>query len=659
MREYPGLGATAICPYCGLACRLRLTPDSTAPDPTDPVSRGSPCVRGMTVHEAIGRGRLLEPMVRRGKRGRAERVGWSDALSRIAREIAGSDPLGVHVAISGKVTNEDALALVRLALSVIGTPNVDGASARVCHSSTVGVLKEILGVPASTGTLDDILGMDLLLLAGTNPAVDYPPMYARIARARARGASVIYLGTLNSETARASDVAVLVRPGGETAVLNYVAREVLESGAPAWVSSVPGWDDYYSWISAYDRRRAEEALIGPTEALSRAVDLVIDSVRMGVASGMGLTHAPGGCAALVSLYDLALLKRATVVTMRGLVNVQGVGDMGACPGLGCWDEEHRRAAESRWGPLPRGGLTFTDALLEGRPDVIIMTDMNPLHSLPEPRAVRRALEDAFVVCMCSYSNETSELADVLLPVPMMPEREGTVTNGERRVRPVARALPPPGSSRQEWEIAVALARLLGSEMGYSSALDVTREIKALVPGYQGIDVEALAAGRDQWADKGPVRPRLAVAEDPGPVRAPPGSWLIVDLRSPHHFLGGEVTWRVRSLARASGGPAIMMNPRDLEELGIAGARVRACSEVGCVEAPVRANPSIPRGFLGYYLSNRRARYNDLVPWRPSPCSRTPLYKYVPVTLYLGEEPLSPPLGPEEVEVFRKGTHPLG
>ncbi len=635
-----------ICPYCGMACRLIADVSGGSlraiPDPEDPVSLGSPCVRGLTVGEALRPGRLGRPMVRREKRGRAEPVDWGEAISAVVRGLSGRSPDEVHVAISGRVTNEDALALVRLALAVLGTPNVDGASARVCHSSTVGVLREVLGVPSSTGRLDDMDGLDLLLLAGTNPAVDYPPMYVRILRAKARGMRVIYLGAIRAETSRIADSTLLVRPGGEAAVLNYIAREVLASGLAPHASALHGFRDYEAWVSSYDRVRAEAALLVDPGELSRALDMVMGSKRMGVASGMGLTHGPNPCASLAALYDLAALKGALVMTMRGLVNVQGVGDMGACPGLGCWDEGHRAAAEARWGTLPRGGTTFTDALLRGKPGAVLMTEMNPIHSMPSPSLIEEALEGAFVVCMCSYLNETSELADVLLPVPLMPERAGTITNGERRVRPVLPAIPPHGQSLQEWEIAVLLSRALGREMGYSSVWDITREIKELVPGYKGLDLEALRSGVDQWADKSPHSPRLVVEEDLGPLEVGPDEWILVDLRSPHHFLGGEATWRVRSLARASGGPAILMNPEDLEELGLRGIRVRACTGAGCIEAPAAPSPVLPRGFVGYYLSNRGKRYNDLVPPRLSKCSMTPQYKYLAARLYVGQEPLRPP-----------------
>ena len=286
--------------------------------------------------------------------------------------------------------------------------------------------------------------------------------------------------------------------------------------------------------------------------------------------------------------------------------------------------------------------------------MILMTDMNPLHSMPSPRAVERALEDAFVVCMCSYPNETSELADVILPVPLMPERSGTVTNGERRVRPVRPAVPPYGSSRQEWEIAVELSRLLGRGIEYSSTAEITREIVELAPGYGGIRVEALLEGLDQWAEKAPRGARFEVAEDPGPVSQAPDEWILVDLRSPQHFLGGELTWRVRSLARASGGPAVLMNPGDVEDLGLRGSRVRVCSAAGCLEAPVRESSVVPRGFLGYYLSNRGMRYNDLVPPELSACSRTPRYKYIPVRLYAGGRQLSPPARGIAVEAADSG-----
>ena len=629
-----------LCMYCGLGCRLKfMVRDGmlvgTLPDPSDPVSMGSPCIRGLTIHEVAYRGRVLRPMIREEKGRPLREATWGEALEAVADEIRSVDPEEVAIAISGRITNEDAFSLIKLALAVIGTSNVDGIN-RVCHAPTIEALNYIFGLPASTGKLEDLDSLDFLLLAATNPAVDYPAMYSRMARAHSRGMRMAFVGTIASETSRIADASVLVRPGGEATIFNYMSREVMEAGAyPSWVEGLEGFREYSKLVRGYGIERATSVLLSPQSTLRTATELLVSSSNMGVMSGVGLTQREGAMVALHALYDLALLKGATVLTQRGLVNVQGIGDMGASPHVPPpWGER----AEGLWGvTLPSDrGLTLGEALTDGRGRVLILSDMNPLHSMPDTKAVERTLERSFVVCMCNYYNETVKLADVVLPTPIMPEREGSVTTGERRVRPVKPVASPPGLTRQEWVIASGIAASLnrGDLMGYSDVWDVTEEIVKLVPGYEDVSVEALKGGEDQWADKSPRGMKFALTIEGDPLVPPPDRpWLLVSIRGPVHFLGGEITWRSKRLARAAEAPSILLNSEDIMDLGLKeGERLTVCSDVGCLEAPAKISPLLPRGFIGYHLHNRRRVYNRLVPLRLERGPKTPAYRYVPVKL---------------------------
>lgn len=639
-----------LCMYCGLGCKLRFVIEDgrlveTLPDPSDPVSMGSPCIKGLTIHEVAYKGRVLRPMIR-GEKGRPLREStWREALGRVADEIRSVDPKEVAIAVSGRITNEDAFSLVKLALAVIGTPNVDGIG-RVCHAPTIETLDEIFGLPASTGRLEDVDSLDLLLLAATNPIIDYPAMYSRIARARRRGLRLSSVSTIANETSRTADVSVLVKPGGEATIFNYMSKEMIEAGTyPSWVEELEGFREYSEIVRGYGIEKATSVLSSPPSKLKLATELLASSSRMGVMSGVGLTQREGAMAALKALYDLALLKGAVVLTQRGLVNVQGIGDMGASPDvLRSWDGRAKEA----WGVrLPSDhGLTLGEALADGRGRVFILSDMNPLHSMPDTRMVERTLERSFVVCTCNYYNETVKLADVVLPTPIMPEREGSVTTGERRIRSVRPVASPPGFTRQEWIIAGEIATSLGRGdlMRYSEVWDVTKEIVALVPGYGDVNVEVLKEGGDQWADKSPHRMKFALTIEGSPLVPPPDRpWLLVSIRGPVHFLGGEATWRSKRLARATGTRTILLNPEDILELGLEkGEHITVCDGTKCLEAPARPSSILPRGFLGYHLHNRKEAYNLLVPLRLEKGPKTPAYRYVPVKLLARNREIKPP-----------------
>ena len=62
--------------------------------------------------------------------------------------------------------------------------------------------------------------------------------------------------------------------------------------------------------------------------------------------------------------------------------------------------------------------------------------------------------------------QTAEIADVVLPASNAAfETEGTVTNSERRVQRVRKALDPPGQARDDIWIIAQLARRFGLRLG--------------------------------------------------------------------------------------------------------------------------------------------------------------------------------------------------
>ncbi|MCE4627595.1 MAG: molybdopterin-dependent oxidoreductase [Desulfurococcales archaeon] len=633
--------------YCGMACQLNYVFENgrlarVRPLRTDPVSRGAPCIKGLTLHEVVGKGRLKRPLVRRSPWRPPREASWQEALGLLADWLRDADPHEVMVIASGKTSNEDVYSLVKLARGVIGTPNVDNCCGRLCHAPTITVLKDIYGIPASPGYFDDILSLDLLLLAGTNPASNYPVMFNRIIAAKRRGnLKLITVDAVRSETSQYSDYPLIVRPGSELAVFNYFARSIIEHGAyDDEAESLPGFREYARAVAPFTLELTAR-ISGVSEQLLRSASLaLIESRARGVANGMGLTQHSNSVETLYALYDLSLLMSAKVVTGRGEVNVQGAGDMGASPdSLPTGGMETFSELSRLWGlPVePVRGVTMSEAFFHEPMGVYLISSMNPAHSMPATDIVARRLENSFAVQMDSYYNETSEHATLILPTPLLVERDGTVTSGERRVRSIGSPLAPPPGTRREWIIAAALARLIGAgdKFDYDSTWDITREITRVVPAYRQVDAEKLMRGEDQWASKSIrwKRFRPPVFKGLDEARSPGYPWILTSFRSSHHFLSNEATSKSETLSKFPERPGLYMSREDMECLGLAdGDLVRICTRHACKELRVYSSHKLPRGVLGAYWHFREVEFNRLVPLRFETVTMTPQYKNIPARL---------------------------
>ncbi|MEB3846514.1 MAG: molybdopterin-dependent oxidoreductase [Desulfurococcales archaeon] len=645
-----------LCMYCGLACRLVYTFENgelrkVRPLKTDPVSRGAPCIKGLTIHEVVAKGRLKRPLIRRSPWRPPREASWQEALDVVADWLRDADPYEIAVVASGKTSNEDVYALVKLARGVLGTPNIDNCCGRLCHAPTIAVLKDLYGIPASPGYLDDIDELDALLLAGTNPASNYPVMFNRIMRARRlRSLKLVTVDPVRSETSRYSDYPLGVRPGSELVVFNYFAKTVIERRAyPDHVEEIPGFRNYKKSLQPYDLDFASRISGVEKTLLSSAADALIEAKIRGVANGMGLTQHSNSVESLYALYNLALLLDAKIVTGRGEINVQGAGDMGALPdALPTGGMETYVELSRLWGlPVePVKGLTITETLFHEPMSIYMISAMNPAHSMPAADIVAKRLENGFTVQMDSYYNQTSEYATVILPTPLLIERDGTVTSGERRVRSIGKPLEHPAQTRREWVIAAGIAERLGfkDKFSYENTWSLTREYVRVIPAYRAVDPLALEKGEDQWASKQVkwrrFRPPVFRGLDAAKTRGYP--WILTSFRSSHHFLSNEATSKSETLSKFPEKPYLYMNPRDLECLNLReGDVVRLCTRHACKELPVAPSSRVPRGMLGVYWHFREVEYNKLVPLLFETRTMTPQYKNVPARLEVEGKHLNP------------------
>jgi anaerobic selenocysteine-containing dehydrogenase len=605
------------------------------PDITDPVSEGKPCIKGLTIHEVVDKGRVLKPMLRKEKGDKLKAASWQDAYRFIYDRLSSPKHGDIFVSPSGKTTNEDCYTLQKFARIVLGTNNVDGCCTRLCHKATLVAMRDCFDARALPGKIDDILGLDCLLIAGSNPASNYPVQFNRIARARKRGMRVISIQTIATPICEYCDINLIIKPGTEVLLFNGLMNGLISRGMRR--PELKGFDELAKVASMYP---IEEVCLEcglSEEKFREALEAIADAKALGVVHGMGLTQHCNGVANVHALLSLLMLKHGRLLSLRGEVNVQGVGDVGGLPNLG--DLLDTELLGQKWQcELPKArGKTVIEAFITAPVKAAIISDFNPAQSLPDLDRVHANMEKMFIVQLGSHFNLTSEFADVVLPTPMLIEHEGTITNGERRVRFVRKVAGPQGEAKSVWLICKELSAFWKKveHFNYPKALDITREIVHVIPDYHEIDVDMLYDGNDQWPSKH-IRHERFVPErwqQCGAVASRAYPFVLTTFRSPHRFLTDDVTRHSETLVRFGDKAACHINSGDAKRLGIRdGSRVNVTSATSHLVVPAKLDAAMPRGVVGMQFHFREALVNKLFPCDIDPASGTPNYKIVAVRI---------------------------
>ena len=371
----------------------------------------------------------------------------------------------------------------------------------------------------------------------------------------------------------------------------------------------------------------------PKEKIAEAARLYASGKPAAIIFGLGMTQHTHGTDNILALADLAMLTGnigvagAGVNPLRGHNNVQGACDVGCTPTTypgyaQVADDSSRKSMEEAWGcALPDGpGLTLTEifgAAAGGRVKAMYITGENPLLSEPDIAHVQEALEKLeFLVVQDIFLTETAALADVVLPAVTFAERDGTVTNAERRIQRIRQAIPFQGEARPDWWITCQIAKRLGaSGFDYEDPSQIMAEIAGVAPIYGGVSYARLENGGLQWPcptsdhsgtaimhvdeftrGKGrfaalQYRPSAEVADTDYP-------FTLTTTRSLFQFHTGTLTRKVRGLNFLKPGEALEINVKDAERLGIAdGDLIRVSSRRGRVEARAKLTEGVAPGVV--------------------------------------------------------------
>ena len=626
----PARTVSTVCPYCGVGCGILLSADDAGrithvdDDPANRSSLGLLCVKGRFGVSFVDHpDRLTTPLIRRD--GRLQPATWDQALDLVADKfVQHRGHFGAFA--SAKATNEDNYLIQKFTRALMGTNNIDHCT-RLCHSPSVEAMLNQLGSGATSNSYTDYEDAGCLFVVGSDTSSNHPVIASRIRRAvHDHGVRLIVLNPKRIELCDHTDLWLRPYPGTDVAVLNGMARVILDEGLAAHAFIRDRTEDFDAWRAAlgpYTPEHVEQISGVPAGLLRRAARLYAQPARFGgspgrdgscVLWGMGVTQHINGTANATALLNLALLSGQVgrpgngVSPLRGQNNVQGAGDAGcvpdSLPGYQRYTPANLARFQDVWGgELPvEEGLRATDmveAMSDANADGAIrcmyivgenpaLTDPNLAHAT----ALLAKLD--FLVVQDIFMHETADIADVVLPAASFAEKEGTFTNSERRVQRVRKLVDPPGDARPDWQIVQDLASRVAARIGsdprgfdHDSAASVFDELASLTPIMAGLSHDRLdREGGIQWPcpDPGhPGTPRMYAQDFPRgkgkfvPVVQTAPSEEQPDDRYPfilntgrvlYHWHGGTITRRVEGLNESFPELRVAVNPADAARLEI-------------------------------------------------------------------------------------------
>ncbi|HZU76517.1 MAG TPA: molybdopterin-dependent oxidoreductase, partial [Dehalococcoidia bacterium] len=513
----------STCPYCGVGCGVQMQVQDGAiarvlDEPENRSSDGMLCVKGRFGTTFVtSPDRLTTPLIRRG--GVLQPASWDEALDLVADKLVEHRGRFASFA-SAKATNEDGYVQQKLVRLLMGTNNIDHCT-RLCHSPSVEAMLMQVGSGATSNSYQDYEDAGCVVIAGCDPSSNHPVVASRMRRAiDHHGVRLIVINPKRIDMCAKAEVWLRPLPGTDVALLNAMARVILDEGLADERFIQERTEGFAEWRAAVESQTAEELarLCGvPLEDIQRAARLYARPHEYGgpagrdgscLVWGMGMTQHTNGTHNAYALINLALLagqvgRRGNGISpLRGQNNVQGCGDAGcipdALPGYQRYTDAVRAKFQAAWGaPIPaEEGLRATEIVegaLTGEIQAMYIVGENPMLTEPNLAHAAEALEKlAFLVVQDIFMHETAAIADVVLPATSFAEKDGTFTNSERRVQRVRKALPPVGDSRPDWEIVCDLgrrvARRLNAQLraqgGSSSTNDPLHD--AAVPTTRGL-----------------------------------------------------------------------------------------------------------------------------------------------------------------------------
>ena len=668
------------CTYCGVGCQLDVTlidgkiRGIQAPTSAE-VNEGHTCLKGRFAFQFYNHpDRLTDPMIKRD--GKFEVVTWEEAYDFMTEKLLevkakhGADAIGCIS--SSRATNEENYLMQKMTRVALNTNNIDGC-ARVCHAPTAYGMQQSFGTGAATNSIKDLDETDCIFLFGANPTEAHPVTGARIKQLFMKGVTSIVVDPVRTTLAKLATYHLQLRPGTNVALLNMMGHYIIKEGLVKEEFIQKFTEQYAAFkehVLGLDMNELEQITGVSRELVQKAALAYAQANNAMEFHGLGVTEHYQGSKTVMLLSNLAMMTGNVgrpgvgLNPLRGQNNVQGAADMGVQPhqGAGYMDVNDRTIQAyyaDKYGVtrMPeREGLKIPEMLqaaIDGKFKALwimgedtLMTDPNTLH-------IRKAMEQLDVLIVQElFLSATAEMADVVLPACSYFEKNGTFTNGERRVQRVNQVIEPIGNTKSDGQIIIDMMYRLGYKEPTGRTYDapaVLAEIADVIPFMKGITWERLGKNGLQWPvledgtdtkimhrdgqfKRGKGRfhhfdfeetPELVAHREKYP-------FILTTARQLEHYNAGTMTRRTDN-QELSPMDYLEINPLDAAEKGVsADDKVRIFSDRGSVVIPVKLTYLVKPGVVRTTFHQPEIFINMITGNVGDEYTLTPEYKVVAV-----------------------------
>ncbi|MCK5718809.1 MAG: nitrate reductase [Thiomargarita sp.] len=503
------------CPYCGVGCGViaQISENGMVTiqgDKSHPANLGKLCSKGIALNSTLSlENRLLQPIVA------GESCSWDTALDKVANKLQhiiaehGSNAIAFYV--SGQLLTEDYYIANKLMKGFIGSANID-TNSRLCMSSSVSGYKRAFGSDTVPGNYTDIEAADLIVLAGSNLAWCHPILFQRIVAIKEKrpNLQIVVIDPRYTATCEIADLHLPLKSGSDiwlfNGLLDFLRKndklnyDFLEKCTQGLASALhTARESSGSIFNIANHCGLEE------EEITKFFNLFANTEKVVTLYSQGINQSTSGTDKVNSIINCHLatgrLGKAGMgpFSMTGQPNAMGGREVGALSNqLAChmdFEPDSRALVQQFWKspqiPAEPGlkVVEMFEKMLQGKIKAIWIMATNPIVSLPNSEQVEKALEkcELVIISDCVRNNDTIKYADVLLPALAWGEKNGTVTNSERRISRQRPFLNSPGEAKADWWIMSQVAQRMGyiKEFSYTSPTNIFREYAAL-SGYKNL-----------------------------------------------------------------------------------------------------------------------------------------------------------------------------
>ncbi|EIJ42275.1 anaerobic dehydrogenase, typically selenocysteine-containing [Beggiatoa alba B18LD] len=497
------------CPYCGVGCGVVATREgdkiTVSGDKTHPSNYGRLCSKGAALAETLSLdGRLLQPEIR------GQQTDWETALNTTASalndiiEKYGRSAIGFYV--SGQLLTEDYYVANKLMKGYIGTANIDSNS-RLCMASSVAGHKRAFGSDTVPVDYSDLEQADLVVIVGSNMAWCHPVLFQRLSAARQQHNDKLKIVVIDPRRTATCDIADLhlpIKTGSDVILFNGLLHHLrahdhldyrfIEQSTQGFASALQIAKETAGSIPTI-----AQACDIPENDLIEFYRLFARTEKVVTLYSQGVNQSSSGTDKVNSIINCHLatgrIGRVGMgpFSITGQPNAMGGREVGALANQLAahleFEPEYQAIVQNYWQSptiAPQAGLKAVDmfeAIQQGDIKAIWIMATNPIVSLPDANKIKTALANCELVIVsdCVRNNDTVPYAHILLPAQTWGEKDGTVTNSERRISRQRAFLTAPVEAKPDWWIISQIAQRMGYRHGfnYQSPADIFREYAGL------------------------------------------------------------------------------------------------------------------------------------------------------------------------------------